>query len=394
MTSQRNKPGQGSVYQRKDGYFVAQVHIGQDDNGKPKYARKTFKAESDALIWRDKAIVEYRLGTFIIPSTITLGEWMDIWLEQYARPNVRPKTYECYEYITRLHLKPKLGNVKIQSLQTTQLQRLLNEKRQSGLATRTVELILTTARTALKQAMHDELINKNAADHVRKPKPSPKQISVFTVDQMKEFMFVAEEDRLWIAFKLLLGTGMRVGELLALKWGDINLERGHIDVTKGTVLVKNEHGPNKTHQIIQEPKTKNGYRRIPITEDLVRQLKRWHFLQFFEKKNAEGKYEDSGLVVTTKKGRMVTQRNLATKFHRLLAKAEIPKTNLHSLRHTYATRLLEAGVHPKVVQELLGHGSIRITLDTYSHVLPDVKKQAIDKIEGMLSPRKMGRVWV
>ncbi|MBC9786527.1 site-specific integrase, partial [Heliobacterium chlorum] len=379
MQSTRNKPGQGSVYRRKDGYYVAQVHVGQDENGKAKYARKTFKAESDALVWRDKAIVEYRLGTFIIPSTVTFGEWMDIWLEQYARPNVRPKTYECYEYISRLHLKPKLGNMKIQSLQTTQLQKLLNEKRQSGLATRTVELILTTARTALKQAIHDELINKNIADYVRKPKPSPKQISVFTLDQMKEFMFIAEEDRLWIAFKLLLGTGMRVGELLALKWGDINLERGHIDVTKGTVLVKNENGPNKTHQIIQEPKTKNGYRRIPITEDLVRQLKRWQVLQYIERM-AEGEdYEDDGLVVTTKKGRMVSQRNLATKFHRLLAKAEIPKTNLHSLRHTYATRLLEAGVHPKVVQELLGHGSIRITLDTYSHVLPDVKKQAIDK---------------
>ncbi|MBC9786706.1 tyrosine-type recombinase/integrase [Heliobacterium chlorum] len=125
-----------------------------------------------------------------------------------------------------------------------------------------------------------------------------------------------------------------------MKWGDINLERGHIDVTKGTVLVKNENGPNRTYQIIQEPKTKNGYRRIPITEDLVRQLKRWQVLQYIEQMAEGEEYEDDGLIVTTKKGRMVSQRNLATKFHRLLDKAEIPKTNLHSLRHTYATRLL------------------------------------------------------
>ncbi|MCW2279173.1 tyrosine-type recombinase/integrase [Heliophilum fasciatum] len=392
MASAKAKNGQGSVYQRKDGYWVAQVYIGKDDNGKPKYARKTFKHEEDALHWRDKALVEHRQGVFTVPSTVTFAEWLDIWLTQYVRPHVRPKTWESYEYIIRLHLKPTLGTVKIQALQAAQLQQLLNQRHQSGLSSRTVELIQTTARTALKQAIHEGIVSRNVADYLRLPKKATKEIRVMTVEEMRELLTVADDDRMGTALHLLLGTGMRVGELLALTWADVDFQRGLIRVNKATALVKNvgntaDADQKKTRVIIQPPKTKNGHRSIPITEDLVHHLRRWLLFQRRERLLAGPKYKHRNLVITTKLGHAVSQRNLATKFHRLLAKAGLPMTNLHALRHTYATRLLEIHVHPKVVQELLGHGSIRITLDTYSHVLPELKKQAIGKLEGMMNTR-------
>ncbi|MCW2279235.1 tyrosine-type recombinase/integrase [Heliophilum fasciatum] len=392
MASAKNKNGQGCVYQRKDGYWVAQVSLGKGDNGKPKYARKTFKREEDALHWRDRALVEQRQGVFTVPSTVTFGEWLDIWLTRYVRPHVRPKTWESYEYIARLHLKPTLGSVKVQALQTAQLQQLLNQRHQSGLSSRTVELIQITARASLKQAIHEGLVSRNAAEHLRKPKKVAKEIRVMTVEEMRELLTVADDDRMGTAFHLLLGTGLRVGELLALTWADVDLDKSVIRVNKAVALVKNadyanDATANKTHVITQAPKTKNGQRNIPITDDLVRHLRRWQVFQHKERLAAGAAYEGSGLIVTTRLGHMVSQRNLATKFHRLLAKAELPKMNLHALRHTYATRLLEIGVHPKVVQELMGHGSVRITLDTYSHVLPDLKKQAIGKLEGMLNTR-------
>ncbi|MCW2279405.1 tyrosine-type recombinase/integrase [Heliophilum fasciatum] len=392
MASAKNKNGQGCVYQRKDGYWVAQVSLGKDDNGKPKYARKTFKREEDALHWRDKALVEQRQGVFTVPSTVTFGEWLDIWLTRYVRPHVRPKTWESYEYIARFHLKPMLGNVKVQALQTAQLQQLLNQRHQSGLSSRTVELIQITARASLKQAIHEGLVSRNAAEHLRKPKKVAKEIRVMTVEEMRKLLTVADDDRLGTAFHLLLGTGMRVGELLALTWADVDLEQAVIRVNKAAILVKNaDHDTdataNKTCVITQPPKTKHGHRSIPITDDLVRYLRRWLIFQRRERMITGADYQDKGLVITTMFGHQVSQRYLARKLQQLLSKADVPVTNLHALRHTYATRLLESEIHPKVVQELLGHGSIGITLNTYSHVLPDLKKQAIGKLEGMLNTR-------
>ncbi|MEW8958893.1 MAG: site-specific integrase [Moorella sp. (in: firmicutes)] len=352
-------------------------------NGKPKrvtYYGKTKKEVFDKLA---KAKAELQQGTFVEPTRVTFGEWLQVWLEEYKKPAVRPSTWVSYEQTIRNHIQPSLGHILLQQLKPHQLQRLYNQKLAEGLSNRTVRLIHVVAHAALKQAVKNGLIARNVAEATSPPGVKKREIRVLTLEEQHRFLEAAKGERLYTAFLLALASGVRLGELLGLRWQDVNWERGGISVNQALQRVRGKPG-EKSRLDFLPPKTSAGRRFIPLPEEAIKALKRWKVFQTEERLKAGPLYEDNGLVFTTEIGKPIDPRNLLRTFYCIVKRAGMEHFNFHALRHTFATRLLELGEHPKVVQELLGDSQITVVLDTYSHVLPTIKEQAAAKLNNIL----------
>ncbi|MHB1420388.1 MAG: tyrosine-type recombinase/integrase [Bacillota bacterium] len=455
-----NGNGEGCISKRKnkDGKvtgWCAVITSGiNPKNGKQKQVfmyGKTREEVADKLL---KARGEQKEGINIDPNKLTVAGWMDKWLKERMKNHLRPTTWSSYKYLTETHIVPALGTTQLKKLTSTKLHDLYNEKVNNGredgtggLSGRTVRYIHTVIHAALKQAVREGILSQNVADNVVLPKQEKKEMRVLSQEEVDQFLVVAEKERLYTAFLLDLDSGLRVGELLALRWKDIDLKNAIVHVERGIVRIRDQEGEVKTKLIFNEPKTKHGKREIPIPEDTLKELKLHKDRQDNEKflvdgleanliiripnrgnvagtfghrvrpgdcysslskqykvsvqdifaANPERKlkrqqvYEDTDLVFCTQEGRPVDPRNFTRTFHSLIDKAKVPHANLHSLRHTYATRQLEAGSNPKIVQELLGHANISLTLDTYSHVSMDLKKEAVARMEA-LTKRKPSKV--
>ena len=292
--------------------------------------------------------------------------------------------------LARLHVKPELGNIQLKNLKSTDLQGLYNRKFNSGLSARSVQYIHVVIHNALEQAVKNNLVIRNVSDATTLPRKEQKEMRVLSIQEQAKFMNILDSDRLGFAYMFDLATGLRVGELLALRWKDVDLENGVIKIKQAVSRVKN-YDPNvttKTKLIIQEPKTKKGQRSIPLPNIITALLKKHQLRQKEEKLLYANKYQDNDLVFCTKIGTYLEPRNLSRTFYTLVANAGIDPANMHALRHSFATRLLEANEHPKVVQEMLGHSSITLTLDTYSHVMPELKQAAAEKLNDLFDLKK------
>jgi len=390
--------GEGTIFQRPNGTWAAQITVGRDPaTGKLKrltFSGKTRKEVQEKLT---AALAQMQQGIFVEPNKTTVGEWLDIWLNEYKKPpKVRPTTWQNYETVIRCHIKPAIGHIPLRQLQPSHLQRLYNEKfdngrvdGQGGLSSRTVRIIHTVMHASLKQAMKEGLVARNVAEATTLPKREKKEPRVLTLEEQRRFFEVLSQDRLGAAFLLDLATGLRRGELLALRWQDVDLKEGIIKVSRELVRVRDPENPGKTKLIYQPPKSEKGKRSIPLPEWAIAALKAHKVRQNQERLALGEAYQDNGLVFCTELGTPIEPRNFNRKFYELRKKAGLPENiNLHALRHTYATRLLEVGEHPKVVQELLGHSQISVTLDTYSHVLPELKKAAAAKLNTLWQKEK------
>jgi integrase len=395
--AKRRANGEGSISKRKDGTWCAVLTLGLNPRtGKQKrkfYYGRTQKEVKEKLA---RAQVEIQNGTFVDNHKITVGEWLNRWLEEYARPHIRPATWKSYEENIRLHINPAIGHIKLKDLKSSDLQRHYNDKFRNGrvdgtggLSARSVQLIHAPIHAALKQAMNEGLIMRNVSEATKLPRGEKKDIKVLTPDEQGNFLTVLSNDRLGIVFLVDLGTGLRVSELLALQWQDVDLEAKTIRVHQALTRVRIEGQPTKTALRFQPLKTANSKRSISLPEPVVIGLRHHKARQNEEKLRAGQGYTDHGLVFCSELGQPIDPRNLTRKLDQLLQKAGVPRTNMHALRHTYATRLLEKNEHPKVVQELLGHSQISLTLDTYSHVMPEIKQKAAEKLNDVLSTKNM-----
>lgn len=375
--------GEGTIFQRPNGLWAAQITIGRDPTtGKLKrmsYSGKTRKEVQEKVT---KALADMQQGVFVEPTKLTVGEWLDIWLAEYKKPCLRPLVWESYEVIVRVHLKPAIGGLKLKDLRPERLQHLYNEKSASGLSASTVKHIHLVIHGALEQAMKNGLVVRNVSEATTLPRGEKKDIRALSLEEEEHFLEVLGEDRLGPAFITLLGTGLRRGELLALRWEDVDLSQGILHVKQDMVRTKSEG------LIFQAPKTAKSRRTIPLPEEVVAELKRHKARQNEEKLALGPAYQDNNLVFTTEWGTPIEPRNFNRKFYQLRQKAGIEGVNLHALRHTYATRLLEKGVSMKAVQELLGHSKYGMTADIYSHVSPKLKREAVAELNGILSPKK------
>lgn len=367
-------PITGHIKEVNKGYYRIVLEVGKDPvTGKRKRLIRYFHGrQKEAEEYKAQLIADLSRGEFVEPSKITLGEWLDTWLNEYKKNKLRFTTWGSYETTIRIHIKPSLGNIQLKDLRPYHLQQLYNKKLAEGLSSRTVRYIHTIIHGALRQALKNGLIATNVSEATTPPTIKKKEAPVFTPEQQQTFISALEGDRLEAAFLVLLGTGIRRGELLGLQWQDIDLKKAVLNIRQGLVFYRGE-------LVIQEPKTKKSRRSLPLPGIVIDSLKKHR-----ENMMAEGNYRKDQFVFCTQEGTPIIPRNFNRKFYQLREKAGLEKINLHALRHTFATRLLEAGENLKVVQELLGHTQITTTADTYSHVSQDLKRQAAEKMNDIL----------
>jgi len=369
--------GEGCISKRKDGTWCAVITVGRKPDGKLKQKFFYGKTRQEVAEKLNKALNELRQGTFVEATAVTVESWLKTWLEEYKRPKLRLTTFESYRIMAECHIVPAIGHIKLKDLRPEHLQHLYNEKLKAGLSPRTVRYIHLVVHSALKQALKNQLVYRNVAEATELPADKKKEARALTLEEMDRFLNALEGDRLKAAFVTLLGTGLRRGELLALKWDNVNLKEGIIAVKENLVWIA------KKGFVFQPPKTEKSKRVVPLPDDVLAELKRHKVRQAEEKLKIGAAYQDNGLVFCTEIGTPIIPRNFERKYKALLKKAGLTGVKLHSLRHTYATRLLELGENLKVVQELLGHSRISVTADIYSHVSPELKRGAAAKLNGL-----------
>jgi integrase len=372
--------GEGSIYpiRGKDGkvkgYRAAYV-VYTADGVKRRYL--SGKRREDVRDKLAKALSDRSGGLVFDAGAMTVGEYLERWLEVSVRGTVRMSTYERHEGIVRTHLKPALGRIKVKNLIPTHVRGLHREKMDAGLAPATVRKLHSTLHKALSQAVSDGLIARNAAA-IKSPRPDPEEMYPLSADEASALLKAARGERFEALYMLAITTGLRRGELLGLRWRDVDLEHGVLRV--GHALVR-EGGRYR----LGETKTKRGHRSIRLTSQAVSALGAHRKRQLEERIRLAGLYEDQDLIFATQKGTPLNPENLVKRsFKPLLEWTGLPEIRFHDLRHTCATLLLGRGVHPKLVQELLGHATIAMTLDTYSHFLPSMGDQTARAMEDAL----------
>ncbi len=373
--------GQGQIIERGKGKYLVRVYLGTDARGKRKYHNKTITTgKKDAQAYLTKVLRERDLGIFVDPSKENLSEYLDTWLETAARPRVRPKTYQGYKQLIRLYVKPELGALMLSRVTPERVQMLYNKMGENGLSPRTVRYTHSVLRSALQQAVKWGKLHRNPCDLVDLPRQERKEMQVLSPEEAARFIDATVYSKRKALFTLLITTGMRPGEAYGLKWDDIDFTGRRVTVNR--TLSRAGTGKSWT---LEDPKTARSRRSIPVPPSAMSDLREHKKEQAAEKLKAGGKYNDHGFVFATCSGEPLDESNVLTQdFKPLLRDAGLPAIRLYDLRHTCATLLLAAGENPKVVSERLGHASIVLTLDTYSHVLPGMQQAATDKLEAML----------
>jgi integrase len=375
--TKRRGQGDGSIFKRGDRRWCAIVDLGWE-NGKRR--RKYFygKTRSEAADAVHKAIHAKSQGLPIAIERQKLGQFLENWLEQSVRPRVRPRTYESWLLIVRRHIIPTLGVIPLQKVSPQHIRSLLNKKLEDGLSAQTVRHIRTVLRRALGEAVKFEQVVRNAAALVDGPRIPHHEIHPLTPEEARVFLESARGERLEALYSVALAVGLRRGEALGLRWNDIDLDGRTLTVSQ---TVQRTNGKLQ----FLEPKTQRSRRTISIPYTVVSALRGHRRRQLEERLAAGPRWQDFGLVFTTRLGTPLEPRNVHRDFKRILARAGVPNQRFHDLRHAAASLLLAQGVSPRVVMELLGHSRIGITMDTYSHVVPSLMREAADKMDQILS---------
>lgn len=387
----------GRITQRGERTWLVRVFLGTEkvidpETGEPKINPKTGRpvinnkyhnktihgTKKDAQAYLNKVLRERDMGTYIEPAKLSLDEYLAKWLATAAKPRLRPRTFESYERLLRCHVRPTLGNRALSAITPMEIQALYNGmQEQKDLSARTVRYVHAVLRNALGQAVKWRFLQQNPTDNVDLPRQQREEMSPLSSEEVKHFLEACEEDRFGMVFRLLLTTGLRPGEALALRWSDVDLEAGRLHVQRSLV-------PGKG---FEEPKTARARRVVPLPPSVTKAVKQHKKAQTEARLQAGENWQDLNLMFTGSEGQPVHYRNLVRRhFKPLLVKARLPENlRLYDLRHTHATLLLKEGVNPKIVSERLGHASITLTLDTYSHVLPDMQKEVVEKLETLFA---------
>ncbi|QQE75684.1 site-specific integrase [Brevibacillus composti] len=360
------------------------ISLGTDsETGKRKQiTRSGFKTKKEAEIACAEMITKYESGELVISKKQTLTSYLEFWLENYAKTKLRQSTYTNHEVAVRSRIIPVLGHHELDKLSPLHVTKYLTELQKEDLSADYIKYLHAVLKKALNQAVKWQLIPKNIMDHVDPPRLAQKEIVTWTAEQANEFLSHAKEDKYYIGFVLAIYTGMRRGEILGLRWKDIDFEQARISVQQTL------YRPANSGIIFQEPKTKSAKRRIAIPPFVVKELKAHLSKQNTLRDQYGPGYEDHDLVVCYDDGRPQDPRNLLRHYERIIKRSGLPYIRFHDLRHTHATMLLQLGEHPKVVSERLGHSRVGITMDVYSHVLPDMQKDAADNFEKMMKQKR------
>jgi integrase len=372
--------GEGGIRKRPDGRWESTISVGWEDG---KRQRRSFygRTQQEVLAKLTAARRAQDVGLALPPERLTVAAYFEHWLEDSAKPRLQPSTYAVYAKDVRLHILPSLGRVRLARLEPAHLQKLYREKLEAGLAPASVRHIHNVMSGALSQAERWNLVPRNVARLAHPPRLPHAEAGAFDADQARRFLEAVEHDRLRALYVVTLTTGLRRGEVLALRWDDIDLDRGLLSVRRS--LRKVPGGWD-----FGEPKTRSSRRVVKLPDIAVHALKA-HRLNQLEERLAAPAWLDPTLVFATQVGTPLDGRNLLREFKCHLARAGLDAEafSFKSLRHSAATLLLSLNVQPKVIMETLGHSRLAVTMEVYSHVLPHLQDEAAAKMDALLAPK-------
>jgi len=339
-----------------------------------------FATKREAQKYLNETLSALGKSTYLTPERLTVGQYLtDGWLPGLT---VRPSTKQSYTGHVKNYLVPNLGHIPLQALNAAHLRAMLAAIRQDGVrgpvSAATARRVHATVRSALAAALTDNLIGRNPAVGLKLEVPTKQPMTIWTGDQLADFLHAIAADRLHPLYRFLALTGARRGEALGLRWTDVTLDDSRVLISRQLLDVgyRLVEGP---------PKTARGFRSVALDPDTVHLLRR-HRTRQVEERLAWGKaYRDQDLVFARENGEPIHPDHASKHFAHLVAGTGRPRIRLHDLRHTHASVLLRSGVQPKVVSDRLGHSSIAITLDTYSHVLPSTDAEAARAIGDLLA---------
>ncbi len=305
-------------------------------------------------------------------------EWLSKWLENYVQPSAKQRTYTRYKEIVEQHINPQLGELDLSEITpyvlqccVTELLKCGNLRTGKGLSANSVNAIITVIQNTLKTAYSLGMISEYTGDKIKRPRASEKKVECFSISEQKkiEQYILGEESTRFFGVLLCLYTGLRIGELLALEWSDIDMSKGELRVNKTCHYGKGED--DVFGRITDIPKTQSSFRIIPIPKQLMSRLR-------------EVKKKSLSTHIVANGSKLISIRSYQRSFSSLLKRLNIQHRGFHSLRHTFATRALECGMDVKTLSEILGHKSPTVTLNRYTHSLMDHKKEMMNKLGKIL----------
>lgn len=368
----RRANGEGTIVRRKDGRWCIAVHL-QATDGTIKRVFLYGKTYADVRDKLNEVLEKSRKGIPIPAKPWKVGEYLDYWLEHVAKSSLRPATYALYETMVRLYIKPGLGRYRLDRLSVSVVQAFLNGRLRSGDSVRKVQVIRTTLSSALTRALREELVTRNVARLATLPEWSRQEVQPWSAMEARTFLQVARTDSLYPAFLLLIVYGMRRGEVLGLRWQDVDLDGDEIRIRQQLQRVR--------RQLTLGPvKTRAGRRELPLLYLVREALKEQQERQLKAKAEAGDLWHDTGLVITTRTGRPVEPRNLVRSFERICERHGLRQIRIHDLRHTAASLLKKLGVPARDAMVILGHSRISVTQEIYTYVDDEARRDALGRM--------------
>jgi len=381
----------GSIKKRSSGSYQVAIYLGFDSNGKQQYHRETVRGtKGDAQKRLAELLTRLHRGETVKASKISVGEYLDQWLASYAKVNVSRKTFERYDELVRLTIKPHVGDIVLDHFQPLQLQQLYSTLLQSGrknkaksgslgLSARTVLHVHRLLHKALQHAVKWQLLYRNPCDAVEPPRPESHEMRTLNEAESAWLLEAAFPTRLYPGILLGIATGLRRGEVLGTRWSDIDFVSKSLVVNQA--IEKTKEGGIR----FKQPKSKKSRRTVPLPEFALPALREFRSKQDDERTLYGADYAKHDLVCAQPDGSPMDPDNYSSDVIRFMTKIGLSGVSFHKLRHGYATYLFAQNVHPKVVQELLGHSTIAITMDLYSHIMPGMREEAVAKLDSVMS---------
>ena len=352
----------GSIRKRGNKWTIV-FYLGKDENGKPKYKWKGgYRTKTEARKALNIALAEAQTGNYIEVSKMPLGQYLNEWFEGYS-VNLAPSTARGYRVNIQKHINPSLGFIRLCDLYPLQIQKFYNQKIKEGLSPTTVIYMHRVLHKALKQAVKLRMIRFNPVEDMELPKKKQFKAQVLNEEQVKKMLNTAKKTSAYIPILLAVGLGLRRGEVLGLMWEDIDFDQNIIHIRRNAVTV------DKVVQV-GTPKSKTSRRSILVSSKKIQILK-----------NHMEKNPDIQYVVTGADGQIYSSSILNDRFKELLQNAGLPNVRFHDLRHTFATIGLRKGIHPKVMSGILGHSTIGITMNLYSHLDISMQESAVSIVD-------------
>jgi integrase len=383
----RRPKGTGNIRDRDGRYQATYSYV--DGAGRRRQRSASFDRRTEARAWLTARLAEVGSGRVSDAGALTVGQYLTDWLGSLGVAQLEAATVAWYRFATNRHIIPVLGGVKLSKLSAVQVEAFLAEKAdhgrldgKGGLGSASVRRLHVTLHKSLDAAVRKGMLATNPVDFADKPKMPPRDVTenVWTPEQITAFLDATQTDRLTPLWRTACMTGLRRSELVGLQWPDIDFDAGVLSVKRARVQVA-----GKT--ITKGPKSAASRRIVDLDIVTVTVLKRWKVAQLEERLRAGTAWEPGEWVFTNEIGAPWRPDALTRAFQKATKAGGLPPTDIKGLRHAHATALLRAGVHPKVVQERLGHSSITITMDIYSSVLPGMQREAIDRLAAMMEAR-------